>query len=142
MREEDHINSSSHLELGHVYDRLSKLETEVKEVQKGQHRMEVAINSKPRFPAWAAGIILTLGLQTATAIWWASGVNKDVSDLPALEMRLKRDDEARMSELHRYLDTRFGEVSKRLEVEEKRSAERDLLWQQLYARGAVKGITE
>ncbi len=89
--------------------------------------MEVAINSKPRFPAWAAGIILTLGLQTATAIWWASGVNKDVSDLPALEMRFKRDDEARMSELHRYLDTRFGEVSKRLEVEEKRSAERDLI---------------
>ena len=57
-------------------------------------------------------------------------------------MRLKRDDEARMSELHRYLDTRFGEAFKRLEVEEKRSAERDLLWQQLYARGAVKGSIE
>jgi hypothetical protein len=185
LREED-SSSASNLELGHIHERLGKLESEIKEVRDGQHRMEVVMTSRPRFPAWLpttmATILLFLVTQTLTAVWWASDVTRRVADVPALEQRLtsafqgmrnndtviatiqsehvrlrnemdiiqrrtiegtddrwrKRDDEARMSELQKYLDVKFAEIDRRVHKEEERSAERDRMWSSLISKGIVK----
>jgi hypothetical protein len=53
----------------------------------------------------------------------------------------KRDDEARMAELHRYLDAELARIHGRLEKQEKRSDERDKWWQAIWSTGILKNKT-
>lgn len=53
----------------------------------------------------------------------------------------KRDDEARMAEAQRYMDTRFAALEHRVEQQEVRSVERDRWWQRIWGSGIFKGAT-
>lgn len=178
MRSDD-MQDPSHTELGHVYERINTVERKLNELQDGQHRMEVALAGKPRFPVWLptvmSAVLLFLAGQTLTAIWWASQITAEVSSFPALEQRLtsafqamrnsdatvaamqaehvrmrteldginkrtiegtddrwrKRDDVERMAQNERWVTDLFSSLVARLEKEERRSEERDRLWQQV-----------
>lgn len=52
----------------------------------------------------------------------------------------KRDDETRMAELHRYLDTQLGSLRERIDRQERRSEERDVWWRKVWESGALRGM--
>jgi hypothetical protein len=122
--------------------------------------------------------------QTFGAVWWASGINSEVSTYSDTKERLtsafqamrnsdtaiatiqaehlrmrheldgitkrtlegtddrwrKKDDEARMAELHRYLDAQLAAIDGRMSRQEKRSEEMDRRWQYLSGAGVLKGF--
>lgn len=186
MPRESDMDTPNHLELGHVYDRLKKLEEGQNEVQKTLTAVQLKLAEGPRFPGWLpvvmVSILLFLAGQTTLGLIWGGGINAQVADLPDLKGRLtsafqgmrtdderilsvekeslrirqeldtiqkrtvegtddrwrRRDDEARMADLQKYLDAMFARVNARLDKEEKRSEERDKLWQQLLVKGSTK----
>jgi len=95
MRDED-TRDSDHLELGHVYERLKKLEDGQAKAQETLQAVQLKLTevaaTGARFPGWLpaamVAIILFLAGQTGTAVWWASGVDTRVTGLPDLQARL------------------------------------------------------
>jgi len=91
VREAD-SRDSGHLELGHVYERLKKLEDGQTIVQQTLQAVQLKLAEGPRFPTWLpasmVAIILFLAGQTGTAVWWASGTDSRVSSMPDMHARL------------------------------------------------------
>jgi len=98
MSRETDIKSTdpAQVELGHVYDRLKTLEEKQSEVQKTLHAVQLKLTEVAaeghRFPGWLpnllGSILLVLVVQSAGAIWWASGVNSEVDSFRDLKGQL------------------------------------------------------
>lgn len=96
MSREEDVKDQHTLELGHVYDRLKKLEEGQGEQQKTLQAIQLKITevaaSGPRFPTWmpqvTVAILIFLMGQTGAAVWWASGINTEVASYAELKGRL------------------------------------------------------
>jgi hypothetical protein len=54
----------------------------------------------------------------------------------------RRDDDARMADLQKYLDSQFGAIQGKVEKLERRAEERDKWWQMLWGTGVLKGKSD
>ena len=91
------------LELGHVYERLKKLEEGQKGVQDTLHAVQLKLAEGPRFPSWLpvimVSILLFLAGQVIVGLIWGGRINSDVTNLqghlelcdrcPIIEERVK-----------------------------------------------------
>lgn len=73
------------LELGHVYERLKKLEEGQKAVQDTLHAVQLKLAEGPRFPNWLpvimVSILLFLAGQVIVGLIWGGRINSDVTNL-------------------------------------------------------------
>lgn len=89
-------HDSAQVELGHVYDRLKKLEEGQAAAQGTLHALQIKLTEVAaagyRFPGWLpnllGSILIVLVAQSAGAIWWASGINSEVASFQEMKGRL------------------------------------------------------
>lgn len=103
MTRDTDLQDPHNLELGHVYERLKKLEEGQGEVQKTLHAVQLKLAEGPRFPNYVpvlmASILLFLAGQVIIGLIWGGGINAEVSNLqgtlslcekcPVIEERVK-----------------------------------------------------
>lgn len=191
MNDEHHSRETdppSFRDLNHRLDRfethIDRASQKVEDLTDRVTSLEKEVAGGPSFPLWAKGMVATLLLQTAGAVWWAAQIDARVESMPQLQERLtsafqamrnndsviatmqsehvrirqeldgiqrrtiegtddrwrKRDDDAKMADLQRYLDAQFKGLDERLNAQEVRSQEMDRRWQYLSGSGLLKGF--
>jgi hypothetical protein len=118
-----------------TWDRISRMDERVASMPNLQERLTSAFQAMRNNDASVA----TLQQEQLRVREELDGINQRTIEGTDDRWR-RRDDEARMAEMQRYLDAKLSAIDERLEKIDARSQERDRWWQAIWASGALKGL--
>ena len=118
-----------------TWDRISRMDERVASMPNLQERLTSAFQAMRNNDASVA----TLQQEQLRVREELDGINQRTIEGTDDRWR-RRDDEARMAEMQRYLDAKLSAIDERLEKIDARSQERDRWWQAIWSSGALKGL--